>query len=55
MRKGLYLLHAPQRRGARTGGVVERSERMDVLIPFIGIACICLLVYYIYILMRSDS
>jgi len=28
---------------------------MDVLIPIIGITCIGLLIYYIYILMRSDS
>lgn len=27
---------------------------MDVLIPIIGIVCILLLVYYIYILMRGD-
>lgn len=28
---------------------------MDILIPIIGITCIALLIYYIYILMRSDS
>jgi len=28
---------------------------MDVLIPIIGAVCIGLLIYYIYILMRSDS
>lgn len=27
---------------------------MNVLIPIIGITCICLLIYYIYILMRGD-
>lgn len=28
---------------------------MDVLIPFIGIVCILLLIYYIYILMWGDT
>ena len=28
---------------------------MKVLIPLIGIVCILLLIYYIYILMRSDD
>lgn len=28
---------------------------MDILIPIIGVVCIGLLIYYIYILMRSDS
>ena len=34
---------------------LEGSENMNVLIPMIGITCIGLLIYYIYILMRSDS
>lgn len=28
---------------------------MDILIPFIGIVCIALLVYDVYILMRGDG
>lgn len=35
--------------------VVWKERAMDVLIPIIGITCIALLIYYIYILMRSDS
>ncbi|VWM05256.1 Uncharacterised protein [Collinsella intestinalis] len=35
--------------------ILGRSGYMNVLIPIIGITCIGLLIYYIYILMRSDS
>ena len=57
IRVGVYCPYAPSVPGC-VGGKAAREERegeMDVLVPIIGATCIGLLIYYIYILMRSDS
>lgn len=43
------------RAGVRDIGPRVKGAVMDILIPIIGVVCIGLFIYYIYILMRSDS
>ena len=51
-----FAVYCYQALGERVPPVIlGRSSYMNVLIPIIGITCIGLLIYYIYILMRSDS
>ncbi len=45
----------PGTRGRVPPVILGMSGYMNLLIPIIGITCISLLIYYIYILMRSDS
>ena len=48
-------VHPLEGPGVRGLSALGKVGNMNVLIPIIGITCIGLLIYYIYILMRSDS
>ena len=53
--RSVYCPQALARAGVRDIGPRVKGAVMDILIPIIGVVCIGLLIYYIYILMRSDS
>lgn len=53
--RSVYCPQTLARAGVRDIGPRVKGEVMDILIPIIGVVCIGLFIYYIYILMRSDS
>jgi len=53
--RSVYCPQTLARAGVRDIGPRVKGAEMNILIPIIGVVCIGLLIYYIYILMRSDS